>query len=173
MRPEKAAIVEEVRGRLEEGGFALLADYRGLTVEQLQTLRQTLRSDGLRIQVVKNAFLRLAAEHVRWDPAPAGDGTPTAVITGAGEATRAARILMDYAAEVGLAMAKGGWLDSRVLSRDDVEQMAMLPSREVMLGRLVGTLAAPMSRLASVMTQKLASVVYVLRAFEDKRHAAH
>ncbi len=83
-----------------------------------------------------------------------------------------AKILQGFIKEHSLPMLKGGRLGTTGLSASDIELMAKLPARKILLGMLVGTIAAPMSQLAGVFRQKLASIVYVLKAVEQKKSAA-
>jgi len=169
MRPEKEAIVREIREQLEPCAFVILSDYRGLTVEQFADLRDRLRESGAEVRVVKNAFLGRAVQELGWDGSAAFMDGPTAMIAGAGDVTEAAKIVKAFVKENELPVLKGGWLEKRPISAADVENMAGLPSLEVLRGMLAGTLAAPMTRLVGVMQQKLLSLVYVLKAVQEKK----
>jgi len=169
MRPEKQAITDEIRRLIEGAEHVILINYQGLSVEMLGELRAELRPAGVRVQVVRNAFLARAAEATgRRNVAPFLDG-PTAVLAGSGDMTEAARKLVNFMKDRGLPVLRGGWLGGEMLSASEIDEMARIPSREVLLSRLVGTLAAPMTRLAGVLRQKAASIVYVLKAIEEKK----
>jgi len=172
MRPEKEAIVDEIRGYLERSGYVLLADCRGLTVEAMRALRRRLRDAAAGINVVKNAFLGRAADRVGLDGIRGFLDGPRAMIHGGDDVVKVARILREFIKEHGLPVPKGGVIGDRVLSSADVEEMAKIASREVLLGRLVGTVAAPMTQLVGVMQQKLSSLLYVLKAVEAKKAEA-
>lgn len=169
MRPEKEAIVREIREQLKPCTFAILSDYRGLTVSQLSDLRSRLRGAGTDVHVVKNAFLGLAAQELGWDGSAAFMDGPTAIIAGSGDVTETAKIVRDFVKQHKLPVVKGAWLECRAISAADVDEMARLPSLDVMRGILAGTLAAPMVQLAGVMQQKLLSLVYVLNAAQEKQ----
>jgi large subunit ribosomal protein L10 len=95
---------------------------------------------------------------------------PTAVVFGADDVAETAKALKAFAAANDkMPVVKGGWMDGRALNAADVEILATLPSKKVMQGMLVGTIAAPMSNLVGVMSQKLASLVYVLNAVKEKK----
>jgi large subunit ribosomal protein L10 len=168
MRPEKEAIVREVREQLEPCAFVILSDYRGMTVEQFADLRGRLRESGTEVHVVKNAFLGHAVQELGWDGSAAFMDGPTAMIAGAGDVTEAAKIVKAFMREHKLPKLKGGWLEARPISADDVEAMAGLPTLDVMRGILAATLAAPMTHLVGVMQQKLLSLLYVLKAAQDR-----
>lgn len=161
----------EIRERLDSGGCAILADYRGLSVEKIGELRNRLRTDGFRLQVVKNSFLRLALRELDWAEDEALFSGPTAMISGTGDITAAAKSLKGFAKEHDLPSMKGGWLGGKALTSGDVDAMATIPPREVLLGTVVGTIAAPMSQLVGVLSQKLMSLLYALKAVEDKKRA--
>jgi len=168
MRPEKKAIAEEVRGRLESAGFAIMVDYRGLSVEQISDLRGRLREANARLQVVGNVFLSRAAADLGRELHDGILDGPTAMVSGDSDVTVVAKVLKDFAKGSDLPVVKGGLLGKKAFSAADVDVMASLPSREVMLARLVGTVAAPMTQLVGVMNQKLCSLLYVLKAIADK-----
>ena len=94
------------------------------------------------------------------------------LVFGAGDVAGAAKVLREFTKANKVPVVKLGHLDGVVLSAANVETLATLPSKKVMQGMLVGTIAAPMSNLVGVMSQKLASLVYVLKAVADKKNAA-
>lgn len=170
MRPEKESMVAAIKGILEHAGFVFLVDYRGLTVEQLAELRAKLRAFESRMTVVKNSLLGRAAVTADDGADLSGllDG-PTAMVCGTGDASATAKALTAFIKEAKLPVLKGGQLGAQLLSVDDVEAIAKIPPREVLYGQLVGTIAAPMTQLVGVMNQKVSSLLYVLKAVEDKK----
>lgn len=172
MRPEKKAIIEEIRGRLDGTSYVLLADCRGLKSAQLADLRRKLRRLDSRLQVVSNSLLDLAAKERGWDVARFLDG-PTAMVVGKSEVTEVAKVLAAFTgANGGLPKVRGGLLDASPLSAADFVALSKMESREVLLGRLVGVIAAPATRLAGVLNQKLQSLLFVLKAIETKKAGA-
>jgi len=169
MRPEKQSMIDEIRRRLEEAEFVLLADYRGLSAEQMNALRSELRDLGAPISVVKNSYLRQGAAAARWlDMTALLDG-PTAMICGRADVTEVVKRVRSFARTNALPVLKGGCVSGELLDSADVGRLADIPPRDVLLGKFVGTLAAPMSRMAGVLRQKLLSLVYVLKAVEEKK----
>lgn len=171
MRPEKISMIAEVRGQLEKSPFLLLTNTRGLTVEQMSDLRRKLRATHARLQVVRNSAVAVAARELGW-----GDGLnsilqgPTAMITGTGDASEAVKILKGFIKDNNnLPGIKGGMLAGQVLTVADVEAVASLPSREVMLAMFLGTLNAPMGQLVGALNQKLCTLLYALKAIEEKK----
>ncbi len=168
MRAEKEAIINEVRQKLDDSGFLLLTDYNGLDVDTIGGLRNDLRAQDSEVHVVKNTFLGKATDALGWpDLSPVLDG-PTAMITGKGDVAQVAKILAKFA-KANAKDLKGGVLEGSLLSPADVGALADLPSRDVMLSLFVGTVAAPMSQLVGVFNQKVSSLLYVLKAVEDKK----
>ncbi|MCE9614140.1 MAG: 50S ribosomal protein L10 [Lentisphaerae bacterium] len=141
-------------------------------MQGLTDLRHKLRGSGSRLLVVQNSFLNLASKDVGWmDVEPMLDG-PTAMITGTGEVNQVAKVLKDFVKASSKPRVKGGRFGTQTLTAAEVDAIASLPSREVLLQQVVGTIAAPMARLVGVLQQKAASVVYVLKAIEDKKSKA-
>jgi large subunit ribosomal protein L10 len=172
MRPEKEAILKEIKQKVDASEYVLLADYRGMTVEQFSALRASLRASGARLQVVKNRLLRLVARDKGWNALEAHLVQPSAMVVG-GNVVEAAKAINKFRTEKQTRPAmKAGMMKDRFLTVQDIDALASLPPREVLLGQLVGTVAAPMTRLVGVMNQKLCSIIYVLKAVEQKKSAA-
>jgi large subunit ribosomal protein L10 len=168
MRPEKKAIIEEVQGEVDASSYVVLVDCLGLNVEKTADLRGRLRETDSRLTTVKNSFLKVAVQNLGLGAGLELEG-PTSMVTGAGDVTQVAKVLRTFRKENERPAVKGGLLGGKVLSADDVVAMADIPSREIMLGILVGTIAAPMTQLVGVMQQKVLSLLYVLKAVEEKK----
>jgi large subunit ribosomal protein L10 len=169
MRPEKISIVGDIRETIDSAEYVLFADYGGMTMEQFHDLRGRLRKNDARVKVVKNAFMRVVAEEKKWALGELQGST--AMVAGQGDVSAVAKLLKDFAKETNKGEVKSGVMGEAILSADDVKAIAELPPREVLLAILLGTMAAPMSQLVGVMNQKLASIVYVLKAAADKKSA--
>ncbi len=167
MRPEKKAIAREIQEHIDGSVFVILADYRGLTVAQTEKLRNSLRASDASMQVVKNRILRLADDRLGQDLKG-----PSAMVYGRGDVVQAAKVLREFIKENKLPVIKVGSLEGAILSPSDIETLANLPSKQELQGKLVGTLAAPLSKLVGVFHQKAASLVYVLNAVKEKKEAA-
>lgn len=172
MRPEKAAIINEVTQRLTNAEFAFIFNYGALTVSELTELRQKLGPLGARVLVAKNTILTKVTTDLGWEDLSSILKGQTAVITGTGDAAAVAKALVEFVKSHDKAAIKGACLDSKALLADDVKALAELPSLDVMRGILLGTLAAPMSGLVGVFSQKLCSLLYVLKAVENKKSQA-
>ncbi len=153
-RPEKVAVVDEVREKLAGADAALLTEYRGLTVKQLAELRRALRPAGGEYKVYKNTLVRFAAREVAEDRLDSMLTGPTAITFVQGDPAAVAKALRDYAKGHPALVLKGGLLGDKIVTGKDVEALADLPSRDVLLG--------PTGRHASGTLVKLASLLQAL-----------
>lgn len=168
--PGKAAVIEETRQALEASQGTVLADYRGLTVQQMADLRARLHKAGVTLKVVKNTLIKRAADEVGiegLDPYLTG---PTAVAYSP-DPVAAAKVLSQAAREFRKMEIKAGILQRRAISADGVKELADLPPREVLLGKLVGTLNAPIQQFAWVLNAPLANLARALDQIRQQREA--
>jgi large subunit ribosomal protein L10 len=172
MRPEKKAIIEEIKGRLSQSSYAVLVNYKGLTVGGLSQLRRQLRPQHSRLDVVKNTYLGHACSQAGLPSVDTLTDGQIALVTGSGDVTAVTKALVDFAKTNEALVVRGGLLDGARLSAADMKAMASIPPREVLLAMFVGTLAAPMSRVVGALQQKVATVVYALKAIEEKKSKA-
>ena len=172
MRAEKIAIAREIKEQLGAAKFAILTDFTRMDTAKTMALRRKLREVEARYQVVPNRLFRKVAQELELTGIEAGLKGPTAIVFGDGDVAAPAKALRDFIKAEKVPVVKLGHMDGAVLQAADVETLASLPSKKVMQGILVGTIAAPMSNLVGVMSQKLASLVYVLKAAADKKSAA-
>ena len=169
MRPEKESIFEEIKGKVNDSVFLIVADYQGLTVGKTDLLRQRLLKADAKVQVVKNRVLGHIAQEAGFGAMRDHLTGPSAMVYGKGDVSQVAKILKDLIKEHEKPVIKVGALEGVVLTAADVEQLASLPSRESLLSMVVGTIAAPMSQLVGVFQQKVSSLLYVLQAAADKK----
>ena len=170
-RPAKVAVVEEVRGRLGAASAALLTEYRGLTVKDLATLRRSLRDVGGEYKIYKNTLVRFAVRDLGLDALTAMLVGPTAITFVDGDAVTVAKALRDFARVNPHLVVKGGLLGRSVLSAADAGALADLPSRDTLLARVAGALAAPMVQFAGLLQALPRNFAYGFRALIDKGDA--
>jgi large subunit ribosomal protein L10 len=169
-RPEKVAVVEEVRERLASSDAVLLTEYRGLTVKAMTTLRRSLREAGADYVVYKNTLVSRAADELGLDFGDLLTGpTALAFVRGDGGDVRpdpvaVAKALRTFAQTNDKFVVKGGMLGARVLSADDIEALSKVAPREELLARLAGGLAAPMVQFAGLLQAVPARFAYALAA---------
>jgi large subunit ribosomal protein L10 len=174
-RPEKAAVVAEVRDRLAASDAALLTEYRGLNVGEMAELRRSLRAAGGEYTIYKNTMVRLATAELGLDLADLLTG-PTAIAFvgarddgGTGDAAAVAKALRDFSRSNRALVLKGGVLGDKVLGAEDLVSLADLPSREILLAQLAGGLQAPLVKLAGLLQALPRNFAYGLKALIDTR----
>jgi large subunit ribosomal protein L10 len=171
-RPEKVAVVEEIRTKLGEADAAVLTEYRGLSVTALAELRGALRPAGTEYKVFKNTLARRAAEEAGFSELlPLLEG-PTAIAFVRGDAVVAAKALRDFGRTNAALVIKGGLLGPRVLTPTDVEALAEVEPREVLLARLAGGFQAPLTKAAGLFQAFTRNAAYAFKALVDQRIAA-
>jgi large subunit ribosomal protein L10 len=167
-RPDKVAVVDEVRSRLDEADAVIVTEYRGLKVKDLASLRRGIGPLGAEYRVYKNTLVRLAASE---RPESFVDllAGPTALTFVQGDAAAVTKALRDFARANPLLVIKGGLLGNSVLGAQATAALADLPSREVLLARLAGAIAAPMQTLAGLLAAVPRNFAYGLAALRDER----
>ena len=172
MRPEKASIVSDLSEKLNRSPFLLVTDYQRMKVDQFGELRNRLAPAGAEVRVVKNSFLKRAmADSGMPDVGDKLTGQ-TAIVMGENDVAPVAKILKLFAAEFKIATLKIGVVDKAVLSTSDVEALAELPSREILLSQLLGLLLMPATRLVRVLNEPASAFARLLAAKAEKGEAA-
>ncbi len=170
-RDGKKEVIAELAGKLAETKAAFLADYRGLNVVQVEKLRNELRAVGVEYRVAKNTLLKLAAKGTSVECLNAHLAGPTAIAIAGADPVAPAKILAEFAKAHAKFELKAGALDGKLLSVDDIKALAELPSREVLLAKMLGSLNAPASNFVGVLAAIPRSLVQVLAAIQDKKAA--
>jgi large subunit ribosomal protein L10 len=171
-RPEKVAVVDEVRERLEGSQAALLTEYRGVTVADISTLRRSLRAAGGDYKVYKNTLVRFAARDLGLEIDEMLTG-PTAIAfvpkDSTGDPVLVAKALKDFARGNQNLVVKGGILGVKTLSAKDASALADVAPREELLARFAGALQAPMANLASLLQAPLQNLAGLLKALLEEQ----
>jgi large subunit ribosomal protein L10 len=170
-RPDKVAVVDEVKQKLSSSSAALLTEYRGMKVGELAELRRSLRKSGGEFKVYKNTLVRFAVRDLGIDIDEATLTGPTAIAFVDGDAAGVAKALRDYARTNTHLVLKGGVLGTKALTADETRALADLPSREVLLAQLAGALQAPLTKLAGLMQALPRNMAYGLKALIDQKVA--
>ncbi|MCG8590936.1 MAG: 50S ribosomal protein L10 [Proteobacteria bacterium] len=171
-RAQKQEQVEELRDRFARATSVFVADYRGLSVPEVNALRKKLRSDGdqYEYQVRKNSLLKRASTE-------AGNGLdalgphfqgPTAVAFSYGDPVGLAKILVDYAKDHEQFELKGGFLDGKPLDEAEIATLATLPTLDELRGKLVGLLQAPASKLARLLNEPASQIARLAGARREQ-----
>ena len=171
-RAEKVAVVEEVKARLSDAEAAVLTDYRGIDVPGMAVLRTALREAGAEYQIYKNTLVRFAARDLGLDIEEMLVG-PTAIAfirrDSDGDPVLMAKALRDFAKTNPNLEVKGGILDERPLTAEDIDQLAKVAPREELLARLAYGLAAPMQQFANLLEALPRNFAYGLKALIDEQ----
>ena len=170
-RTEKENVVQELAGRLAETQAAFLADYRGINVEQATRLRRELTQAGVEYRVVKNNLIKLAARGTAAEVLEKFCAGPTAIALSGDDPVAPARILSKFAKDVQAFELKAGVLSGKLLSVADINALADLPSREVLLAKALSSMKAPMSNFVGTLSAVPRSLVQVLNAIGQSKAA--
>lgn len=146
----------------------LVADYQRMKVDQFSELRNRLAPAGAEIHVVKNSFLKRAITDSGLPDVADQLTGQTAIVTGEKDVAPVAKILKTFAAEFKIAALKIGIVDREILASKDVEAMADLPSREVLLAQLLGLLLSPATKLVRLLNEPASSLARLLNAKAEK-----
>ncbi|MCV0404094.1 MAG: 50S ribosomal protein L10 [Chloroflexi bacterium] len=166
----KRQAVTELTELIRSSSAMAVADYRGLKVSEMQSVRRTLRDSGVQLTIAKNRLLKIAADEAdRAELKSLLDG-PTALATIDGDEAAMAKALAEafrpYSRTV---TVRGGMLGSQAIDAAQLTRLATLPPREVLLGKIAGGMAAPMTGMAGVLAANLRNLVGVLNAVADKK----
>jgi len=165
-RDQKEQVVEELTARLKAADTLLVADYRGLTMPQIDDLRSRLLESGARFTVVKNTLTRRAAEAAGTEALLTLLDGPSAIafLEADGDMVAAAKALADSARETNVLEIRGGILQGRAMTADEVQSLAKLPPEEILRGQVLGAIVAPLTALAGLLSAPLQNLVGLIDA---------
>jgi large subunit ribosomal protein L10 len=169
-KADKEQAVEQLTNDLGRLKLAVLTDYRGLTVAEVEELRATLRAEGISYKVTKNTLLRIAAANTQSmkDLDPSSFTGPMALALGFDDEVAPARVIFQFAKQhEALDIVGGITAEGTLLSAAEVKALALLPTREQLLAQVVGTIAAPLTSFVGVMAGNVRSIVNVLNAIKE------
>ena len=164
-KEKKVRIINELQEVFTESSVGILTDYRGLSTAEITELRHTLRDSEIKYRVVKNTLARFAAERAGKNELANLLQGPVAIAFSYGDMTEPARILTEHIRTSKTSLSiKGGFLSDRALTSSDVETLATLPSKEILLGKVLGGMQSPVVTLISCLASPIRGVVGVLQA---------
>ena len=169
-RPDKVAAVAEIADEFRGASASVVTEYRGLTVSQLTTLRRALGAH-VTYRIAKNTLVRRAAQDAGVAGLDALLTGPTAIAFVTGEPVDAARALRDFSRTNQGLVIKGGFMDGNALSVEEVNRIADLESREVLLAKLAGAMKGNLSKAAGLFAAPASQVARLAQALADKRAA--
>lgn len=172
LRAEKEAVIAEVAEALGDTENLFVSDYRGLSVAELRELRGALRASGATFTVVKNTLGAIAADRAGREQVKELLTGPTAVTFCGDDLVGAAKALSRFAKDHPNLEVRGGLLDASLIDATEVQALASLPPRDVLVAQVVGTMAAPMTGLVTVLQGTVSGFVRVLDQVARQRAAA-
>ncbi len=169
-REKKESLVNDLVIKLEKSKSVIFTDYRGLTVEDIDTVRDELRKQNIEYKIIKNTLLKLAIQESSLDiEAKTLDGHPIAAAFSYIDEVAPAKITYDFSKKNEKLEILGGILEGAEINAFSVKSLAQIPGREELYSRIVGSLAAPMSGLLNVMSGNTRGLINVLNAYKEKR----
>ena len=171
-RSEKETTIAEIAEKFGRAEALALADYRGLNVAQMTGLRRKARENRVELRVVKNTLAVLAAEKAGIGAVTPLLKGPTAVAIGYEDPTAPAKLFVEFARTARQLELKGGYIGGQMLSAQDVRALAVLPSRHVLLGQVLGAIMGPLSNMASVLAAPMRGLIAATEDLMRKRESA-
>ena len=168
-RSEKEQILADLEAQLSDAKSVVFADYRGTTVKKIDELRKNLRKEGISTKVAKITLIRKALEKHGVDTSKMDFKAPVAVAISKQDEVAAARILTAFAKENKNVQVLAGVMENKYISAAEVKALAALPSKQELLGKLVGTINGPVSGFVNVLAGNLRNLVYVVNAIKESK----
>jgi len=165
LKEKKEQMIDELASSLSRCTIAVATDYRGLTAKEMVQLRRRLTESGIEYRVVKNTLTRFAAEKAGKNQLETLLTGPVAIAFGYDDVIKPAQILREHIRSAGSVLKiKGGILGDKMLTAEDVANLAAMPSKDILLARLVGQLNAPLQALHNVLSAPLRGLLNVMQA---------
>jgi large subunit ribosomal protein L10 len=171
-RPEKVAEVQAIASRIEAAQSMVLADFTGLTVEQMTVFRRTCREKAVECRVVKNRLARIAADNSGLAAMKDHLTGPTAIVFGAESQVDPAKLVVDFAKDNEAMEIKGGFVDGEFLDTAKVVALSKVPSREELLAKMMGSINSPASGLVGTINGVAAALARVIDAAAKQKAEA-
>jgi large subunit ribosomal protein L10 len=165
---KKKEIVKELSERISAAKALIFADYRGLTVEQDTELRRALRKEGVNYRVVKNTLTSLAAKESNLEELEPYFKGPTAMASSDSDPVAPARILAEYAKKFPELELKVGVIEGRIVDIEEINKLAELPSKDVLIARVLGGFNTPLTSFVNVLNGNIRGLVIALNAIAQK-----
>lgn len=166
---EKLVKLEELTQKMKDAKAIYISDYKGMTVAQMTSFRKKIRDAGLHFNVVKNTMTKLALEKNGYFGMEEILKGPTAIAIGYQDPVLPAKIIKESFDQVGLPIIKGGFLEGKSVSKEEIEKIADLPPKDVILGQLMGTFAAPITSFMAVGKNILSGFLRVMIAIKESK----
>lgn len=169
-RQEKQLVIESVKNDFAASQATFIIGVQGITVESMQGLKKNIRAKGGKVKVAKNTFLKIALNNLSgMSELQPYFKNQIAIVFAGSESPAVAKILTDSAKEIENLKIIAGSLTNRLIDKSQIEALASLPSREVLLAQVLGTLKAPVSGLANVLNQLTLRLLFALKEVANKK----
>jgi large subunit ribosomal protein L10 len=168
-REEKASIVQELSDKFAKAKIAIISDYRGLTVTELEGLRVALRKSDSEVRVAKNTLLRRAAEGTPFEPMNKHFKGTSALTVSYTDPVGPAKVLVDFAKAHEKLQIRSAVMDGKILSPEDLVALSKLPSKEILLSQLLSVMQAVPTGFVRVLNAVPQKLVYALQAISDQK----
>ncbi len=168
-RPEKEQIVAELADKIKDAKSLLLTDFTGLNVEEISDLRNQLREAEVEYRIVKNTLARLSLEQLGLTQLLEYFEGPVAVALSKNDPIAPAKVISEFAKKIEKPKLKAYYLDGDIFKGEQINELAKLPSQEVLMGQLVGTIAAPLSGFVTALQNLLQQMVVVLNEIKKQK----
>ncbi len=170
-KEQKSAVIEQLAERFSRASIALVSEYRGITVAETTEVRRKLRAAHGELKVAKNTLIRRAMKDTRFEPLSEKLGGPVGLVIGSQDPVELARTVVSFKDLGDKFKLRAGILDGRVLSAEEVQALATLPPREVVLAQLLGLIQAPATRLARLLNEPGSALARLIDAIGKTKPA--
>ena len=171
-REKKEEVVAEMRDLLARTRMAILTDYKGLDVESITQLRNNLRDVGIEFRVVKNTLLRLASKETKIEKLQPFLKGPSALVLSDDDVVAPAKVVAEFTKKNQKLQIKAGLLDDKVLTQEEIGELAKLPSREILLSKLLSAMNGVPGGFVRVLANVLQTFMGTLTAIRDQKESA-
>ena len=165
----RASLANRVKAGVDKNSNVFLLSYTRLSAPQMNDLRKTLKKVGADVCVSKNAIAKVALKELKHDKLAERVSGQTAIVLSNKDSVEVSKILIKFTKELENVKLQVGLLEGKILEREDIKRLSELPSREVLLAMLLGTLQAPLTRLAGALNAKTQELLSILKQLSEKK----
>ena len=172
IRPEKVAMIAEIKTTMQNAKGLVLADFRGIKVAQDTRLRRKMREAGVEYSVIKNNMASIAAKEAGIEGLDNYLKGPLAMVSSKNDPVAPAKLISEFIKDNRIMEIKGGLVEGKVIDADAVKALANLPPREVLIARLLGSMQSPITGFVNVLQGNIRNLVYALDAVRQQKESA-
>lgn len=170
-KEEKIRVVSELQSKFEKAKGVVFTDYRGLNVEEITDLRNSLRSSALEYRVVKNTLARIASEGTHVEDARDVFSGPVGIAVGYDDPVLVVKKVLEYSKANNKLEIKGGVIEGSICTPEQIKTISELPSRDTQLSMLASAMQSPLTKFASLLNATLSQFMYAMEALKQKRES--